>query len=294
MLSDWTHPDDAWIFLALHRAISLDNRFGKIQTMTTSFIPFVTLMGLLLGSTSALAQSAPEPASDRTLLIGAGVYVSSNPYAGADDKAEAGVLPFFVYKTDRVNVDLSGLSVKAFELNGFVFEGRLSPRYLLVDPGEIQAFKTLKRDIGLDAGVKVTRTVGGFEFSAEYLHDIVGETKGGEANLMAGYGFSPMERMTVGVAGTLSWKDGHLATWIYGIRTNDGLLYDYEFGDTPNTSSSGVFVPSLGIQMRYQLTERLSLFTAAQIEAYNSDITDSPLMEEDYSASGFISLVRQF
>ncbi|WP_019960538.1 MipA/OmpV family protein [Woodsholea maritima] len=260
--------------------------------MTSSFIPFVTMLGFALCSTSALAQA--EPASERTLLLGAGAYVSTNPYTGADDTVETGLLPFFVYKTDRFNIDLSGLSVTAFEVNGFTLEGRLSPRYLLVDPGEIQAFKTLKRDIGLDAGIKVTRTMGGFEFSAEYLHDVVGETKGGEANLVAAYGFSPMERMTVGVAGTLSWKDSELATWLYGIRREDGLSYRYEFGDTPNTPSKGVFVPSLGVQMRYQLTERLSVFTAAQVEIYNSDITDSPLMKEDYSASGFISLVRQF
>lgn len=253
----------------------------------------LTLAACVLAASSTAHAEAEQP--ERLLLVGAGVYATTNPYESAKKKTQTGVLPLFIYQNGRLTADLSGLSVRAYGDDHFKLEGRVSPRFQLVDPKDTRDFAFLNRDTGVDVGARVSGTAGPATLSLEYLRDVMHETKGQEINLDLTLSTTPLEKLSIDVVAGVSWKDENLATWLYGIREKEaGKVRAYEFGRTPNTPGGGVLVPSLGAQARYQVTERLSVIAAAKVEIFDKDITDSPLMAKDHAAGGFVSLVRRF
>lgn len=255
---------------------------------------FALTLSVMAFSPAAHAQAQAEQ-PDHTLLLGAGAYVSTNPYASAKKGTQTGALPLFVYENRFMTADLSGLAVTAYSTDHFKLEGRIAPRFQLVDPKDTRDYAFLKRDLGVDVGGRFSGSAGPATLSIEYLRDASGETKGQELNLDLTLSAQPMEKLSVDVSTGLSWKDEKLSTWLYGLSEKDvGRARAYAYGRTPGTASGGVLVPSLGAQIRYQLSDRLFVIAAAEVELFDKDITDSPLMAKDHAAAGFVSLVRRF
>ena len=265
----------------------------SIYTFASAALAFGAMaIGSLAFGSAAHAQTE-EP--DHLLLLGAGAYVTSNPYESAREDVETGLLPLFVYQNRYLTADLSGLAVTAFDTGHVKLEGRIAPRLQLVDPKDTRDFAFLERDVGVDAGARLSGTAGPATLSVEYLIDASGETDGQEINLDLTVAFEPIERLSVEVAAGVSWKDEALATWLYGLSVKEvGAARAYEFGRSPLAPSGGALVPSLGVQLRYQLSERVYLIAAAEVESFSNDITDSPLMAKSRAGAGFISLVRRF
>lgn len=250
------------------------------------------VFGLIAMGTAAHAQTE-EP--DHVLLLGVGVYALSNPYESATEDAQGGVLPVFFYENRLLSADLSGLSLKAFDNGRFSLEARVSPRFQLVEPSETRDFASLERNVGVDVGARLSGVAGPWTLAVEYLADVSGETDGQEVNADLSIAFDPDERLSVEVAAGVSWKDEALSTWLYGLTEAEvGVTRAYEFGRSPSAPSGGVFVPSAGVQMRYQCDERIFVIASAEVERFNSDITNSPLMAKGWAAFGSVSLVRQF
>lgn len=254
----------------------------------------IAACALVLTPFAARAQEAEQP-PERLFLLGAGVYATSNPYASAKKKTQTGALPLFVYQTQRFAADLSGLAVTAWSNDHFKLEGRVAPRFQLVDPKDTRDFSSLQRDAGVDLGGRLSAAAGPATLSLEYLRDVTDQAKGQEINLDLALSASPLEKLSVDVVAGVSWKDEKLATWLYGLREMEvGKLRAFEYGRTARAASGGVLVPSLGVQARYQVTDRLFVMAAAEVELFDNDITDSPLMAKDHASSGFISVVRRF
>lgn len=255
---------------------------------------------LTLASTAhAKTPEHEDGAPERLLLLGAGAYVSGNPYESAREKTQTGVLPLFFFQNRYLTADLSGLSVNAYRSDHFKIEARVSPRFQLVDPKDTRDFAYLERDTSIDVGARFSAAAGPATLSLELLADATGETKGQEINLDLTLAAQPTERLSLEAAAGLSWKDEKLATWLYGVREKEARAAGaptraYEFGRTPRAPSGGAFVPSLGVQARYQATERLYVIAAAEVEFFGDDIVDSPLMAKKRTAAGFVGLVRRF
>lgn len=245
------------------------------------------------GAARAQEQEAEQP--ERLFLLGAGVYATSNPYASARKEVETGVLPLFVYQNRFLTADLSGLAITAYSSDHIELAARISPRFQFVDPKDTRDFAFLERDTAVDVGARLTGSFGPARLSLEYLADASGETEGQELNLDLTVSASPNERLSVEAVVGVSWKDEALATWLYGLKESEvGPAQAYQFGRSPGAPSGGVWVPSFGVQMRYQLSDRVYVIAAAETEFYSHEITDSPLMAKDFTTAGFVSLVRRF
>lgn len=240
------------------------------------------------------APAAPRP-PERLLLLGAGVYATSNPYESAREEADGGFLPLFVYQDRFVRADLSGLAINTYANDRFELVTRIAPRFQFIDPKETRDFSFLDRDMGVDLGVRLGSAIGPARVSLEYLADVSGETEGQELTLDATVEATPIDRLSVEAVASLSWKDEALATWLYGVRQSEaGPGRAYEFGRSPGAPSGGVWVPSFGVQMRYQINDRVFVLAATEVEVFGDDITDSPLMAKDFTVAGFVALVRRF
>lgn len=243
---------------------------------------------------SAYAQS-DERAPGRVLMLGAGAYAVTNPYESAKDDVALGGLPFFVFQQGRLNIDLSGLSWTALDGGAVQLHARISPRIPLVDPDETELFDHLDRDVGVDAGFRLSLDQGAFSVSAEYLVDISDQSGGQSVDLAVGWRVAASRKLELEASAGVVWSDADLSTWLYGIGRNEaqnGRVY--EFGETPGAPSGGAWTPNLGLQARYQLTERTVLIGGVEADFYSSDVTDSPLMADDSSAGLFVGVMRRF
>jgi outer membrane protein len=256
---------------------------GAVVLLAASALPF-----------SASAQSE-EDASRRVFMLGAAVHASTNPYETAKNDVELGALPLFFFQQGRVQLDLGGLSWRALDAGAVQLDARISPRIPFVDPDDTEMFDELDRDIGVDAGLRLSAQRGAFSASAEYLIDITDQSGGQSVDLNLAWSALLTDRLELEVSAGVVWSDADLSTWLYGIGADEalgGLVY--EFGETPGAPSGGVWTPNLGVQARYQLTERTLLIGGVQAEFYGSDITDSPLMADDGSAGVFVGVMRRF
>lgn len=260
--------------------------------MTINLNGFVLFAALIMTPGTATAQDAgPE----RLIMLGAGVYIESNPFESAKDDTQAGVLPMFLYQQGRVRFDLSGVTLRAYSNGPFTVEGRLSPRIPLTEPKDTLDFSFLERDVGLDAGVRLSAQRGGLLVSVEYLADISDQSQGQSVDIAMSWTFEPTPRLELELSAGVVWSDADLSTWLYGIRQDEALGGPaYQYGETFGASSNGVWTPNLGVQARYQLTERTLLFAGLEADFYNSDITDSPLMADDSSTGLFVGVMRRF
>ncbi|WP_440957344.1 MipA/OmpV family protein [Oceanicaulis sp. LC35] len=236
-----------------------------------------------------------EPDTGRVLMLGAGAYAVTNPYESAKDDVELGALPLFLFQQGRVKIDLSGLSWRAFQAGPVQLEARISPRIPLVDPDDTELFDGLDRDVGVDAGLRLTAHRGAFSANAEYLIDISDQSGGQSVDLNMAWSTAPTERLELEVSAGVVWSDEDLSTWLYGLTTEEAVMARaYEFGVTPGAPSGGVWTPHFGVQARYRVSERVLLIGGVEADLYNSDITDSPLMADDSSTGVFIGIMRRF
>lgn len=243
---------------------------------------------------SAHAQTE-DSAPRRVLMLGAGVHAETNPFESAKNDVEFGAVPLFLFQQGRLQLDLDGVTWRAMELGPVQLDARLSPRIPFVDPDDTEDFDWLDRDIGVDAGLKLSAERGAFSASAEYLIDVSDQSGGQSVDLNVAWNTSPLPRLDVEVSAGVVWSDADLSTWQYGIGQDEaqgGLVY--EFGETPGAPSGGVWTPELGLQTRYQLTDRTMLIGGVKADFYSSDITDSPLMADDSSVRVFVGVMRRF
>lgn len=260
--------------------------------MTIKLTGFALFSALIIIPGTATAQDA-EP--ERLIMLGAGVYIGSNPYESAKDDTQAGVLPLFLYQQGRVRLDLSGVTLRAYSSGPFTVEGRLSPRIPLTEPKDTLDFSYLERDVGVDAGVRLSAQRGGLLASVEYLADISDQSQGQSVDLAMSWAFEPTPRLGLELSAGVVWSDADLSTWLYGIRQDEALGGPvYQYGDTLGASSNGVWTPHLGVQARYQLTQRTLLIGGVNADIYSNDVTDSPLISEDASAGVFLGVMRRF
>lgn len=238
---------------------------------------------------------AQEPDNRRILMLGAGAYAVTNPYESAKDDVQLGALPLFLFQQGRLKVDLGGVSWRALDAGPLQLEARLSPRIPLVDPDDTELFDALDRDIGVDAGFRVSVGRGAFSASADYLIDISDQSGGQSVELNLAWSAAPTDRLELEVSAGVLWSDEDLSTWLYGLTIREAVMTRaYEFGVTPGAPSGGVWTPHLGVQARFQLTDRTTLIGGLEGDFYNSDITDSPLMADDSSTALFVGVMRRF
>ena len=262
-----------------------------MMNMQHSYLPGSVLVAVL-----ALAQASAQE-NEPTWIVGAGAFVVSNPYEGAEDDIEAGGFPFFQYQGERISVDPSGVSLTAHRNSQFQLDLLVSPRWQLVDLDDLEGFEELDMDrgVGVDLGARLSRSFGPVTASLSYLGDVSGESEGQEATFQLALDYTLTPRLQAGFGTSVSWRDDNLATWLYGIRPEDkGGDLTYEYGVTPGAAEDGVIVPSASLQFRYQVTDRVFAIVAAEVEYLGDDITDSPLVEDDVMVSSFIGLARTF
>lgn len=127
---------------------------------------------------------------------------------------------------------------------------------------------------------------GGVDISTSYTHDILGKIGGGEASIKFDKSFQIRAfRVTPQIG--LNWLSSELANYDFGVPPSKATL------DRPAYSLDSAISVEGGIGIFIEITQDWLVVLNTSIEHLDKDITDSPIVSEDYLIKGlaFINYV---
>ncbi len=279
----------------------------------------VTIAGPANGQSAASTNANAAPGSQRAedarsisdtdekshgWQVGLGFWGASNPYESATEDEDSGVFPYLSYENDWLRVDPSELTIKAVRTQRFQVEALLAPRWVTSDPKNTLNHADLERETSLDIGLRASSTLGPAKASLEYRGDISGEIDGSELTAKLGAQTAVTRKFSIGAEGGLHWRDSKLATYLYGVRADEvlvagqnGAVIDrprYDFAEDQVGHKEGAFIPFVGLQAGYALTDKVQLVAFSGVEFFDEDIRNSPVISDDLATSSYLGLMYNF
>jgi outer membrane protein len=226
-----------------------------------------------------------RPLGKRGLLgVGVGAITRSSPYRDYDGGVTQ-VIPAITYNGARLQI--LGPNVNF----GLVGTGKLrlaaagTYRLGVYDEDDSDYLEGMgDRDSTFMAGLALQAELPmGFDMALSYKHDVLDRIGGGEARVavdksfqFGAFRFSP----ELGI----NWLAQDLADYDFGVPKNKAT------GDRPAYRVDSVFTVDVGVGVLYEITTDWLLVVNVAVEFFDDEITDSPIVDEDYVLKGFFAV----
>lgn len=237
--------------------------------MTPRLLP-AALAAALLATLPAHAQENEQP----RWTVGLLAIDRDAPYRQLDE--DLLIVPLLRFEGERVY--LRGLrgGIVLVENEGFEFGPFLQGRGDGYDAADSPYLAGMRdRKFSLDAGVaarwRIPR-VGQFE--ASLATDALGRSGGQEAELS----YTALARAggwTLLPSLALRWQSADMVDYYYGVRTDEAIV------GRPAYAGESALVPELAVLVTRPLAGRWQLFARAAHTRLPSEVTDSPLVDQD-------------
>lgn len=218
-------------------------------------------------------QARPES----TFSAGVGFMVFDKPHKGGD--TDVYPVPLIFWQKDRFV--LSGIKFGYY----FIYDEDWAlsligqPRFEGYDDEESSALNGMDdREATYELGLECSRKFDWGTLSARILTDICGEHEGQEIQLTYKRKFENLLN-TGGLALTpsagVNWRSKQLNDYYFGVEGNEAMAGRPEY----HAGSSVGFLA--GLRLDYPVGEKWNLFSSVNVEWLGSEITDSPIVDED-------------
>lgn len=213
--------------------------------------------------------------------VGLGVIARSSPYRDYDGSVTQ-VIPAIIYNGNRFQV--FGPNVRI----GLVGSGKL--RLAATGTYRMGAYEEDESDFleGMGdrkstfmAGLAVqTELPGGVGFSTSYEHDVLDRIGGGTVRLEIDKSFQ-LGVFSVSPQITLNWLSSDLSNHDFGVPVEKATpgRPAYDPGDT--------FSAEAGLGVFLEITQDWLVIVSTSVEFLDDNVTDSPIVSEDYIIKGF-------
>ena len=218
------------------------------------------------------------------LGVGVGAISRSSPYRDYDGGVTQ-VIPAITYNGERLQVLGPNVSF------GLVGTGKLrlaaagTYRLGVYEEDDSDYLKGMgDRDSTFMAGLALQAELPmGLDLALSYQHDVLDRIGGGQARVaidksfqLGTFRFSP----EVGV----NWLAQDLADYDFGVAQRKATA------ERPAYRVDSVFTVDVGIGMLYEITTEWLLVMNVAVEFLDNEITDSPIVDEDYVVKGFFAV----
>lgn len=233
-------------------------------------------------------ESAPRPT--QMFMAGGGAVITENPYKGVGTKSRG--IPFFLYKIDRFSLYGPIVNYSLFENDSWRASAIAKVRFEGFDQDDSRYLNGMDdREWTFELGGALSRAFDWGRLMADFSADVLGEHDGYELGLSYGYDFNrafnlPALMITPSIG--VNYRSSQLNDYYYGVRSSEAIAGrpQYDAGDSTGLTA--------GLRLNYRLDDRWSLMAMAFIEWLGDEITDSPIVDEDYVASFLTGIVYRF
>ena len=250
--------------------------------------PLGAVFCLLLGNLPAAAQEVAEipfwHQPPGTAGLGGGLRFGQDPYLAADndDQRNLDLVPLYLYEGKYFFA--RGATGGIHIVDNDVYELNVMARYRFqqLDPDRNDFYEGLEeRRQTLDAGVEFRMSKAWGELAVNWLTDTLDRHNGQQAQVSYRYRFD---------AGR--WSISPFITWTY----QDKKLTDYYFGvsaaeataDRPEFSAGSSQWNTFGLNTAWHFSDRIVFFANVAFAGGDSDVWDSPLVEESNMSQFFV------
>jgi outer membrane protein len=220
------------------------------------------------------------------IYVGAGAVVSTKPYIGVDSKIYP--IPVFGYEGERLYLRGIVGGYRLIKSQRFSFGPVLRPRFEGYEEDDSSALDGMgDRRPTLDAGLEVSYRADWGLLSLEAVTDVLGEYDGQELEFAytarfdwAGFTFVP--------SAALRWRSSDLVGYYYGVEPSEALP------GRPAYNPDDAFSPAVRLAVARELSERWGTLLGIQYEWLDSEMRNSPIVDEHASLSLLLSLAYSF
>lgn len=229
-------------------------------------------------------------AAGRELAVGAAAAVYDGAQRGVENQSSA--LPLIYYEGERLSYLFTTVSYRLIKDTPVELSVVGSGRFDGYDGSDSRYLTGMKRRrVAFDIGMAATWQ--NLQLSA--VTDASGAHRGTEVSLTYDYGIE-LGKLMIRVVPGISWQDGNLADYYYGVRTEeqaairiDGALWQrtaYRVGD--------VVTPKLSAMALYRITKRWSVLAGAEGVFLPEEISNSPIVDRRYQWGAFAGVAYHF
>ncbi|UHQ54232.1 MULTISPECIES: MipA/OmpV family protein [Microbulbifer] len=220
--------------------------------------------------------------------VGLGVITRSSPYVGSDTTVVQPI-PAITYFGDRLQ--WIGPALRYGILGSDTLRLAITATYRVgaYEEDDSDFLEGLgDRDSTLMAGLGlVYEGPNGFEFDLGYEHDVLDQIGGGSAVARVSRGFQ-FGKLRLSPELGVNWLSSDLADYDFGVPVSAATPARpaYNVGDTVTVE--------VGLGGLYEITENWRVILSVGVEDLGSDITDSPIVDDDRVIKGFGAVTYAF
>lgn len=216
--------------------------------------------------------------------VGLGVIGRSSPYRDYNGGV-AQVIPAITYNGNRLQVLGPNVSYGLVGTGKLRLAAAASYRLGVYEEDDSDFLEGLgDRDSTLMAGLAVQAELPmGFDATLSYEHDVLDRIGGGEARVavdksfqLGTFRFSP----ELGI----NWLAKDLVDYDFGVPQNKARL------DRPAYRPGSTLTLDVGVGVLYEITTDWLVVMNFAVEFFDNEITDSPIVDDDYVLKGFFAI----
>lgn len=245
--------------------------------------PLIALASAALIATPGLAQENEAPPR---WSVGAGAALITSPYADVDDTITP--IPYFSFVSGRVSVSPFGLGVNLLQSKRVSVDALVAPRFQPADYGEEESLEGMEnRGSTAEAGLRISFRPGFGEIQLEATSDVLGR-HGGQI-YSAGYGFGlSFGDLSVTPSARVQLRSARFTDYYYGVEADEARP------GRPAYEVKSALTPSVGLDVKYALTPHVQAVAITSFEFFDSEITDSPIIDDDSATFAVVGLIYAF
>lgn len=228
-------------------------------------------------SFSLMAQ--PSSDNDFSLSVGFGVLVNQEAYRDVDTEYPA--IPLVDLRWKRLYVRGINIGYEWFRGDRNKAALTLRPQFTDLDEDDSPYFAGMEdRDLAAMLGLDWDIDLGN-RFSLELTGeaDVTGRNEGAVGSVKLSRVFIHKRKTLIIPELSLQYNDQNFNDYYYGVRLSEALA------NRPFYEPDGGINTQVSLLVRHDFTDKFSFLTILSSEWLGSEITDSPLVDQDYSTT---------
>lgn len=277
--------------ILLQKALPVPTVLKRISMQWTVFcVLAVSLMTAGKATAQEVAEIPFFGAPSGSAALGGGLRFGQSPYRATDnkDQRKLDLIPLYLYQGNYVFA--RGTAGGVHIVRNDAFEVNLYTRYRFqeLDPDSHQFYAGIKeRKQSLDAGIELGLKQNWGEIKLDWVADTLNRHNGQEVRFSYRYrfeagpwSFSPFIGWT--------WQNDNLTNYYFGVSEGEATP------ERPAYLTGESQWVSFGLNAAWQLSNRIVIFSNIGFGGADTNVVDSPLVDEDGFSSAFVGSTYLF
>jgi outer membrane protein len=237
-----------------------------------AFTIYLLLTAVLFGQEES---GQYKPSMQDQFSLGLGAAYSSKVYKGDDSSFYP--IPMIYYQKDNLYFKGKTAGYELYKQGDLSLDLIAQWRFDGYDDSDSDYLDGMHdRKMTIDAGAQLAYFDGWGKTTVSFVNDILSKHNGHQIDLSYQKRIKLDDNLSITPLAGLIYQSNNLADYYYGVRRDEAIAgrAKYTAGDSYN--------PYIGINVNHKLGENWSVIANAQLQWFDDEIKDSPIVDKDH------------